>query len=253
MLANHAVHTEIMPYKEALATGAMALFSEKYGDTGPRRDDGDEQGAMRRYPRRGDRPDRPLSDDAGGEHGRRHPPHRGADGDRGREFLRRRNDLVAALAGRLQTTPDALADRVRQLQEEFAEARQSTGRRAARPGPDEAVELAATPSEVHGVPLVAAVVSAPDDRALREMGDADSQPPRFGRHLLATENDGQAQFIVTVDDALAKRGLHAGKIAGAVGERLGGRGGGRPDSAQGGSNDTRNLRATIAEAGALIA
>jgi alanyl-tRNA synthetase len=44
---------------------------------------------------------------------------------------------------------------------------------------------------------------------------------------------------------LTKRGLHAGKIASAVGERLGGRGGGRPESAQGGGKNKAELGAAL--------
>ena len=98
-----------------------------------------------------------------------------------------------------------------------------------------------------------AQVSAPDDRALREMGDAIRDRLGSGVILLATEIDGQARFIVTVDASLTTRGVHAGKIAQAVGERLGGKGGGRPDSAQGGGKDPGQLRAALDHAREVIA
>jgi alanyl-tRNA synthetase len=49
-----------------------------------------------------------------------------------------------------------------------------------------------------------------------------------------------------VDAELTKRGLNAGNIARQVGEQLGGKGGGRPDSAQGGSKEVGRLQATLA-------
>jgi alanyl-tRNA synthetase len=44
---------------------------------------------------------------------------------------------------------------------------------------------------------------------------------------------------------LTKRGLHAGKLAGAVGALLGGKGGGRPDVAQGGGKNKAALEAAL--------
>lgn len=252
VLADEPVRTEIMPYREAIATGAMALFSEKYGDLvrvvtmGASKElcGGTHVGATGQI---GLYLTTQETSTAAGI--RRVEALTGTGAER---FVYRRNDLVANLAGRLQTTPDALTDRVRQLQEELTEARRSLANIQRRQARDEAAQLAASPTEVNGIPLVAAVVSAPDDKTLREMSDAIRSRLGSGVILLAAESNGQARFIVTIDDALTKSGLHAGKIAQAVGERLGGRGGGRPDSAQGGSKDTRNLRATIAQAGALI-
>ncbi|HET8907556.1 MAG TPA: alanine--tRNA ligase [Ktedonobacterales bacterium] len=253
VLANSVVHTETMPYREAVATGAMALFSEKYGDTVRVVTMGTSKelcggthvaatGQIGLYL---------TTQEAGTAAGIRRVE--ALTGTGAETFVHRRNDLVSNLAGRLQTTPDALADRVRQLQDELADARRSLNNIQRSQAREEAARLAASPTEVNGVPLVAAVVSAPDTQALQEMSDAIRNRLGSGVILLAREGDGQAQFIVTIDDALTKRGLHAGKIAAVVGERLGGRGGGRPDSAQGGSKDVRNLRSTIAEARALIA
>ena len=98
-----------------------------------------------------------------------------------------------------------------------------------------------------------AQVSVPDDKALREMGDAIRGRIGSGVILLATEIEGQARFIVTADASLTARGVHAGKIAQAVGERLGGKGGGRPDSAQGGGKDPGQLRAALDHAREVIA
>jgi alanyl-tRNA synthetase len=78
------------------------------------------------------------------------------------------------------------------------------------------------------------------------MGDAIRRQLGSGVIVLAAELDGQVRFIVTMDAELTKRGLNAGNIARQVGEQLGGKGGGRPDSAQGGSKEAARLQATIA-------
>jgi alanyl-tRNA synthetase len=64
--------------------------------------------------------------------------------------------------------------------------------------------------------------------------------------VLAGDLGERISLQVTVESSLTKRGLHAGKIASTVGERLGGRGGGRPDSAQGGGKNKAELAAALA-------
>jgi alanyl-tRNA synthetase len=96
------------------------------------------------------------------------------------------------------------------------------------------------------VPVVASVASVPDDKLLREMGDMVLH--RLGKPgvvVLAGVFDERIGLQVSVSPELTRRGLHAGKIAGAVGERLGGRGGGRPDSAQGGGKNKPELGAAL--------
>jgi alanyl-tRNA synthetase len=78
------------------------------------------------------------------------------------------------------------------------------------------------------------------------MGDAIRSQLGSGVVVLAAELEGQVRFIVTVDAESMKRGLNAGSIARQVGEQLGGKGGGRPDSAQGGSKEAGRLQVTIA-------
>ncbi len=247
------VTTRAMPYREAITTGAMALFSEKYGD-------------QVRVVSMGT-----SKELCGGTHvaatgqigiylttqeasvGTNLRRIEALTGFGAQTHLRHRSDLLTRAAERLQTTPDSLVERVQQLQEELDEARRQIRKVQNARGREEAEHLASSPRVVAGVPVVAAIVSAPDDRSLREMGDAVRSRLGSGVIVLATNLDDQARFIVTVDEALTKRGLSANTIARAVGERLGGKGGGRPDSAQGGSKETERLRATITEVPDLIA
>src|SRR5579859_3717310 len=253
VLGNLRVTTDLMPYREAIATGAMALFSEKYGDTvrvvtmGPSKElcGGTHVAATGQigvY--------LTTQEASVGTNIRRVEALTGFGAE---THLRRRSDLVSNAAERLQTTPDTLVERVQALQEELAEARRQLRKAQASQWREEAARLAGAPREARGVPVVAAVVQVGDDRALREMGDAIRGRLGSGVIALAAEVDGQARFIVTVDEALVKRGLHAGNIARMLGERLGGKGGGRPDSAQGGSKEARNLSAALAAVPDLVA
>ncbi len=100
--------------------------------------------------------------------------------------------------------------------------------------------------EVAGVPVVATSVDVPDDKVIREMGDMVlNKLGRSGVVVLAGVLDERVSLQVSVSPDLTKRGLHAGKIAGLVGQKLGGKGGGRPESAQGGGKDKDQLGAAL--------
>jgi alanyl-tRNA synthetase len=93
---------------------------------------------------------------------------------------------------------------------------------------------------------VAVTASVPDDRVLREMGDVVLHKlGKPGVVVLAGNFDERVGLQVSVSPELTKRGLHAGKIAGAIGDRLGGKGGGRPESAQGGGKNKAELGAAL--------
>jgi len=244
--ADFPVHTNIMPLQDALSTGAMALFGEKYDD-------------LVRVVSMGN-----STELCGGTHcaatgqiglyitvqessiaaGIRRIE---ALTGRGAEaYLRRRNTLVDTLAARLQTAPDTLEARVEQLQQELAAARRQIVQFQREAALHQAEDVVRQAKDVEGVPVVAATVNVPDDKVLREMGDmVRSKLSHPGVVVLASNFDERVAIQVSVDAALTKRGLHAGKIAGVVGGRLGGKGGGRPESAQGGGKNKAELGAAL--------
>ena len=245
ILEDHPVTTQIMPYREALATGAMALFSEKYGDqvrvvtmaSSKELCGGTHVAAT------GQIGIYLTSQEASiGTSVRRIEALTGTGAE---QFLRTRSAQVTRVAERLQTTPEQIEDRVQQLQEELNSARRQLRKAESESGREEASRLAASPRIVRGVPLVAAVVTVSDERALREMGDQIRSQLGSGVILLAADLHAQTRFIVLVDAHLTERGLNAGIIARQIGEKMGGKGGGRPDSAQGGSKETDLLQPTI--------
>jgi len=247
------VTTTVMPYKEAIMTGAMALFGEKYGDEvrvvtmGPSKElcGGTHVAATGQIG-----PFLTTQEGGVGANIRRIEALSGTGAD---TFLRSRNDTVTALTARLRTTPDDLITRVNQFQEELAEVRKQLAEAQRRQAREEAAQLAASATDTKGVPVVAASVLPRDDRALRELGDAVRNRLGSGVILLATVTDGQARFVVTIDAPLTARGLDAGKIASRVSERLGGKGGGRRDSAQGGGRAAEALPGALAAVRDIIA
>jgi len=245
--ADLPVHTNIMPLKEALQTGAMALFGEKYEDQV-----------------------RVVSMGSSIELcGGTHCASTGQIGiyitiqetsiaagirriealtGRGAEaYLRRRSSMVDALSAKLQTQPEMLESRVDQLTQELTTLRRQVAQFQREAAQRQTQTLAEKAQDVSGVPVVAAKVDVPDDRVLREMGELVlSNLNRPGVVALASNYPERVGIQVSVSPELTRRGLHAGKIAGAVGQRLGGKGGGRPESAQGGGKNKAELGAALA-------
>ncbi|HET9920002.1 MAG TPA: DHHA1 domain-containing protein, partial [Ktedonobacteraceae bacterium] len=244
--ADSPVQTRILPLQEALETGAMALFGEKYDE-------------LVRVVSMGS-----STELCGGTHcvstgqiglyitvqetsiaaGIRRIE--GLTGRAAEAYLRRRSVLVDNLAAKLQTQPEQLESRLEQLSQELATARRQLAQFQREAAVREAETLVTRSHNVAGVPVVATTVEVPDDKVLREIGDmVRSKLSEPGVVVLAHPFDERVSIQVSVDSALTKRGLHAGKIASAIGQRLGGRGGGRPESAQGGGKNKAELGAAL--------
>ncbi len=244
--ANFPVHTTIMSLQDAMETGAMALFGEKYEE-------------LVRVVSMGS-----SIELCGGTHcvatgqigvyitlqessvaaGTRRIE--ALTGRAAEAYLRGRSATVDELASSLQAQPEQVETRVEQLLQELAAARRQIVQFQRAVAVQQAENVALQAKEVVSIPVVVAVVDVPDDKVLREMGDlVRTRLKQPGVVVLASDFGERIAIQVNVDSALTKRGLHAGKIASMVGERLGGKGGGRPESAQGGGKQKAALASAL--------
>ena len=154
-------------------------------------------------------------------------------------------DAAAAAAG--AQTAEQLPDRIRALQDELREARRrlkaGSGGAPALPKPG---ELAAAAEEVApGVRIVTHVGPYPSIDAMK--GTAKDIRGTLGSGVIALGlDDEEPQLFVTVSDDLVARGLSAGDLVRDAIAKVDGRGGGRPEMAQGKGSNQAGLAEAIA-------
>jgi alanyl-tRNA synthetase len=238
--ANDVVVTREMPYPDALALGAMAFFSEKYGDVVRVVQMGDsielcggthvrstgQLGLFR------------LTGQGGVAAGvRRIEAVTGPDAYAALEDLEARLGRVAEV---LKAQPEHLARRAEQLVEE----RQKLEARLAdalRSGGGESAAGAAT-TEVHGVELTIVETASEDRAELGRMADRF----RDGRRkavLVLFGTAGRGAVHVALTDDLVAAGRNAGDLVNRIAAVSGGRGGGRPHFASAGAGNPALLGA----------
>ncbi len=98
--------------------------------------------------------------------------------------------------------------------------------------------------EVKGVKVLASQVAETDRDSLRQMIDTLRQKMGSGVVVLFATNDGKVSVIAGVTKDLIPK-LHAGKIVQELAKKLGGSGGGRPDLAEAGGKDTSAIESTL--------
>jgi alanyl-tRNA synthetase len=245
VLKNTEVSTDIMPIDQAIATGAMALFGEKYGDE------------VRVVSVPGF--SREL---CGGTHVRR-------TGDIGlckivyEESISAGVRRIEALTGegalhRYQESTDALrrlAEMVKASQPELIEhvekllsVERALGKQVehlkTRLAQASIASLEAQAHNVNGVKVLAARIDGMDRQQLRELADALRNKWKSAVvTLVSAEDCGVALVSAVTKDLTAK--VHAGKLAGSVAQAVGGKGGGRPDMAEGGGKDASAIAAAL--------
>ena len=250
LLDDHEVRAFVTSQDEARRIGAMALFGEKYGDKVRVVEIGDYSRELCGGTHVGRSGQlglvKLLSEASIGSGVRRVEALVGLDAFR---FLAREHVLVSQLAEQFKAKPEELPERIGGVVERLRQAERELEKVRADAVLASAGALAAEAEDVNGVALVA--VAAPDGvggndlRALTSdvRGRLGARPGVVA--LFSPDGDAKVGFVVATTAAAREQGLAAGKLVGAFAPAVGGRGGGKPDLAQGGGTDPAGIPAAV--------
>ncbi len=256
ILENYRLEIAFKDREEAMASGAMALFGEKYGEVVRTITIGESD---------------PISYELCGG------THVGETGDIGLFLITSESSAAAgvrrieAVTGRgayelvqkrfrslkqashlLTSPPDEVPNKIMQLQDELDAARKRLAAQRQELAAGEFLRKLENAPVVAGVPVLTALLPNADAEALRAMTDRFRQHYSSGVVVVASAPDGRPVIIAAVTDDLVRRGLHAGEIVKTVAQVVGGGGGGRPNLAQAGGKDAAKLPEALGKVGPYV-
>ncbi len=251
--ANTPVETEETDIETAKSKGAMALFGEKYGDSvrvltmGERTSGGAfsvELCGGTHVARTGDIGLLRIVAESGIASGqRRIEAVTGAHALAMFDEAQQRLDHAAAL---LKVRPDVLADKVEQLLTSNRKLEKEVAQLKTKLASGAGGDLSSQAVDVAGIKLLAASLDGVDPKSLRDLADQMKSKLGSGVVLLAAPGEEKVALVAAVTKDLTGR-LAAGDLMRFAAGKLGGKGGGRPDMAQGGGTDVSALPGLLKE------
>ena len=245
ILRNTAVETNVMALDQAIATGAMALFGEKYG----------EQVRVVSVPGFS----REL---CGGTH-----VHRTGDiglckivyegsissgvrrieaitGETALRQYQESTDALRRIAGMVRASEPELIEHVEKLiAAERAQAKEVEHLKE-KVAHAALGNLEAQARTIGGARVLAARMDELDRQQMRSVADALRNKWKTAVVILASADNGNISIISAVTKDLTGK-VHAGKLVGSLAQAVGGKGGGRPDMAEGGGKDSHALNQAL--------
>ncbi|MBO6902036.1 MAG: alanine--tRNA ligase [Rhizobiaceae bacterium] len=268
VLQNSAVSTRLMAVDEAIESGAMALFGEKYGD--------EVRVVTMGTALRGDKAGKPYSVElCGGTHvsatgdiGLVRVVSEGAvssgvrrlealTGAAARDHLAEQDRRLRRMATALKVSPqdaparlDAVLEERRRMERELAEAR----KQLALGGGASSAGAASEKEDIGGVGFLGRVVSGVAPKDLKSLADEGKKSLGSGVAVfVGTSDDGKASVVVGVTEDLTQR-FSAVDLVRVASQALGGKGGGgRPDMAQAGGPDAAKADDAVSAVRAALA
>ena len=241
--------TDIMNIDDALASGALAFFGDKYPEANVRVVTIPDSASPRGFY---------SKELCGGTHVRRTGEIgmfkilaeqsaaagvrriEAISGDRALADYQRALTTLRSAAGMLNTSEDGVLDAVERQFDTIKSLERQLDALKRKAAGSQAGDLLSEAKEVKGVRVLAARVNGFDREALRQMVDSLRQKLGSGVVVLASAEDGKVALITAVTKDLIPK-LHAGKIVQELAKLVGGSGGGRPDLAEAGGKDTSGI------------
>ena len=257
---NTAIETNVTSLEEALSSGALAFFGDKYPEHNVRVVTIPDPHAPRGFY---------SKELCGGTH-----VHRIGDvgvlkivseqsvaagvrrieavtGTGALEHYQNQARLLSQLASQLNVGEDALLSTVEKLLQTAKQLEKELESQKRKGALSQLDELATKTQLIKGVKVLAAEVENVDRDGLRQLVDSLRQKLGSGVIALGMPDDGKVALIVAVTKDLTSK-VHAGKLIQALAKQVGGSGGGRPDLAEAGGKDTSALNSTLRSIPSLL-
>jgi len=257
---NTAIETNVTSLEDALASGALAFFGDKYPEHNVRVVTIPDPHAPRGFY---------SKELCGGTH-----VHRIGDvgvlkivseqsvaagvrrieavtGTGGLEHYQNQSRLLSQLASQLNVGEDALLSTIEKLSQTAKQLEKELESQKRKGALGQLDELAAKTQIIKGVKVLAAEVANADRDGLRQLVDSLRQKLGSGVIALGMPDGDKVALIVAVTKDLTSK-VHAGKLIQALAKQVGGSGGGRPDLAEAGGKDTSALNSTLRSIPSLL-
>ncbi|CAN5615771.1 alanine--tRNA ligase [soil metagenome] len=250
ILKNDAVNTDLKSIEEAMQSGAMALFGEKYGSQVRVLSIGEgtfskELCGGTHVRATGDIGSFKITSDESIASGVRRI--RAITGFDAFERFREDEKLIEKSLSFLKTQRDQLPYAIEKMQEELKRTRREVEELRVKVATG---AIGATSSngdearEIRGVKVLAKEVEDLDANAVRQLSDNLLNKIKSGVVVIGRKGDGKVSLIVRVSDDLTDK-IKAGNIIKEIAPIIGGRGGGKPDMAEGGGSQPEKLSEAI--------
>jgi len=249
---NAPADTRIMALDDAVASGAMSLFGEKYESDVRVLTFGDfsmELCGGTHVQRTGDIGLFKIVGESGVAAGVRRIE--AVTGQAAYDWLVRVDRVLRDIAGLVRGSREDADEKVRELVERSKRLEKEVQQLKSKLATGQGGDISAKAMAVGGVKVLAAQIEGADARALRDSIDQLKQKLGSSVIVLATVQDGKVVLVAGVSTDLVAQ-LKAGDIVGAVAAQIGGRGGGRADFAQAGGTQPENLAAALASVESLV-
>ncbi len=243
---NLAIETNIMDIGAARASGAMALFGEKYDDRVRVLRMGDfstELCGGTHAARTGDIGLFRITSESGTAAGVRRIE--AVTGEGAMAILHAQSDQLNDIAQLLKGDSHNLGEKVRAALERTRQLEKELQQLKEQAAAQESANLSSKAEEINGVKLLVSELTGVEPKMLRTMVDDLKNQLGSTIVVLATVADGKVSLIAGVSKDVTDR-VKAGELVGMVAQQVGGKGGGRPDMAQAGGTDASALPAALA-------
>ena len=247
ILANTSVETDVMSMDDAKEKGAMALFGEKYGDEvrvlSMGGDFSVELCGGTHVSRTGDIGLLRVSGESSVAAGVRRIE--AVTGEQAVALCDQLQDAISDVANVVRASGSNLGDKVRQLLDDNRRLQKEIEALKSKLANASGTDLMANLRDVSGVKVLATVVEGADAKSLRGVADQVRSKLDKGAFLLAAIDGDKAALVAGVTNNLTDN-VKAGDLLKYVTAQVGGKGGGRPDMAQGAASDVEALPAALA-------
>lgn len=241
--ANTAVQTRVMSMEDAVAAGAMALFGEKYGDEVRVLSMGEADFSVElcggtHVERTGDIGLLRIVSESGVASAVRRLE--GVTGRGALALVDQNEQHLAAVCEVVKGNTDNVATKVAALRSENRDLEKEITRLKQKLATSAGADLTAEAVEVQGIKVLAANVEGADAKSLRDTLDQCKNKLGSAVILLSAVTGDKIALTAGVTKDLTAR-VKAGDLMREFAQRLGGKGGGKPDMAQGGGTDVKAL------------